>query len=113
MTTTAATELDGGRASRRRPSRRPPAHRSGQPRRRRAAHQGRLGLADPPLIYTSGTTGPPKGVQLAHRNLIAAVQGIEALVQFPPDDELTPTMKIKRKPIAAKYEREIEALYAE
>jgi len=52
-------------------------------------------------------------VQLAHRNLIAAVQGIEALVQFPPDDELTPTMKIKRKPIAAKYEREIEALYAE
>ncbi len=37
------------------------------------------------LIYTSGTTGPPKGVQLAHRNLIAAVQGIEALVQFPHD----------------------------
>ena len=25
------------------------------------------------LIYTSGTTGPPKGVQLAHRNLMAAV----------------------------------------
>jgi long-chain acyl-CoA synthetase len=24
------------------------------------------------LIYTSGTTGPPKGVQLVHRNLIAA-----------------------------------------
>ena len=37
------------------------------------------------LIYTSGTTGPPKGVQLAHRNLIAAVQGIDALVQFPPN----------------------------
>jgi len=35
------------------------------------------------LIYTSGTTGPPKGVQLAHRNLLAAVVGIEALVQFP------------------------------
>src|SRR3954451_22251787 len=29
------------------------------------------------LIYTSGTTGPPKGVQLAHRNLLSAVQGIE------------------------------------
>ena len=27
------------------------------------------------LIYTSGTTGPPKGVQLAHRNVMAAVQG--------------------------------------
>ena len=25
------------------------------------------------LIYTSGTTGPPKGVQLSHRNLLAAV----------------------------------------
>ncbi len=37
------------------------------------------------LIYTSGTTGPPKGVQLAHRNLLAAVQGIEALVDFPED----------------------------
>ena len=35
------------------------------------------------LIYTSGTTGPPKGVQLCHRNLMAAVENIEALVQFP------------------------------
>jgi len=35
------------------------------------------------LIYTSGTTGPPKGVQLAHRNLLTAVSGIEEIVQFP------------------------------
>src|SRR5918998_507150 len=35
------------------------------------------------LIYTSGTTGPPKGVQLVHRNLIAAVQSVEALIRFP------------------------------
>ena len=35
------------------------------------------------LIYTSGTTGPPKGVQLSHRNLLAAVQAVEAIVQFP------------------------------
>ncbi len=35
------------------------------------------------LIYTSGTTGPPKGVQLAHRNLLSAVKGIEEIVQFP------------------------------
>uniref|UniRef100_UPI003561909F AMP-binding protein n=1 Tax=Paraconexibacter sp. TaxID=2949640 RepID=UPI003561909F len=35
------------------------------------------------LIYTSGTTGPPKGVQLCHRNLLSAVENIEALVQFP------------------------------
>ena len=36
------------------------------------------------LIYTSGTTGPPKGVELAHRNLITAVSGIEEIVSFPP-----------------------------
>jgi long-chain acyl-CoA synthetase len=35
------------------------------------------------LIYTSGTTGPPKGVQLSHRNLLAAVQAVEEIVQFP------------------------------
>jgi long-chain acyl-CoA synthetase len=32
---------------------------------------------------------------------------------LPGDDELTPTMKLKRRPIAAKYEREIEAMYAD
>jgi long-subunit acyl-CoA synthetase (AMP-forming) len=30
----------------------------------------------------------------------------------PGGDELTPTMKLKRKPIVAKYSDEIEALYA-
>jgi long-subunit acyl-CoA synthetase (AMP-forming) len=30
----------------------------------------------------------------------------------PGGDELTPTMKLKRKPIAAKYEAQIEAMYA-
>jgi long-subunit acyl-CoA synthetase (AMP-forming) len=29
-----------------------------------------------------------------------------------PGDELTPTMKLKRKPIAAKYSAAIEELYA-
>ena len=37
------------------------------------------------LIYTSGTTGPPKGVQLIHRNLLAAVEGLEQLIEFPED----------------------------
>jgi long-chain acyl-CoA synthetase len=37
------------------------------------------------LIYTSGTTGPPKGVQLVHRNLLAAVEGLDDLIQFPRD----------------------------
>ena len=31
----------------------------------------------------------------------------------PGGDELTPTMKLKRRPIAHKYEAEIEALYAD
>jgi long-subunit acyl-CoA synthetase (AMP-forming) len=31
---------------------------------------------------------------------------------LPGGDELTPTMKLKRRPIADKYESEIEALYA-
>ena len=35
------------------------------------------------LIYTSGTTGPPKGVQLVHRNLMAATKGVEQLIRFP------------------------------
>jgi long-chain acyl-CoA synthetase len=37
------------------------------------------------LIYTSGTTGPPKGVQLIHRNLIAAIEGLDELIEFPED----------------------------
>jgi long-chain acyl-CoA synthetase len=35
------------------------------------------------LIYTSGTTGPPKGVQLTHRNLAAALRATHALIEFP------------------------------
>ncbi|HUA46381.1 MAG TPA: AMP-dependent synthetase/ligase [Solirubrobacteraceae bacterium] len=34
------------------------------------------------LIYTSGTTGAPKGVQLSHRNVMAAAQSVEQLISF-------------------------------
>ena len=34
------------------------------------------------LIYTSGTTGPPKGVQLSHRNIMAAAQAVEQVIRF-------------------------------
>jgi long-subunit acyl-CoA synthetase (AMP-forming) len=36
------------------------------------------------LIYTSGTTGKPKGVQLSHRNVMAAAKGIEEIIPLHP-----------------------------
>jgi len=32
------------------------------------------------IMYTSGSTGPPKGVLLKHRNVVAAVAGIDVIV---------------------------------
>jgi long-chain acyl-CoA synthetase len=57
-----------------------------------------------------------KAVDKANSQL-ARVEGIKKFKILPTDwhpggDELTPTMKLKRKPIADKYEDEIEALYA-
>jgi long-subunit acyl-CoA synthetase (AMP-forming) len=57
-----------------------------------------------------------EGVDAANAKL-ARVEGIKrfALVEddwLPGGDELTPTMKLKRKPIGEKYGEEIEALYA-
>jgi long-chain acyl-CoA synthetase len=47
---------------------------------------------------------------------LARVEGIKKFKILegdwePGGDELTPTMKLKRKPIAEKYKDEIEALY--
>ena len=56
-----------------------------------------------------------KGVDLSNESL-ARVEQIKKFKLLPTDwelggDELTPTMKLKRKPIAEKYKREIEELY--
>jgi long-subunit acyl-CoA synthetase (AMP-forming) len=58
-----------------------------------------------------------RGVEEANGHL-SRVEQIKRYTILPVDwepggDELTPTMKLKRKPIAAKYAAEIEALYAE
>ena len=57
-----------------------------------------------------------KGVDAANEKL-ARVEQIKKFKLLDEDwepggDELTPTMKLKRKPIHAKYEKEIEELYA-
>jgi long-chain acyl-CoA synthetase len=36
------------------------------------------------LIYTSGTTGPPKGVELAHRNVFGAVASVQRIIELEP-----------------------------
>ncbi len=57
-----------------------------------------------------------RGVEEAngHLSRVEQVKRFEVLGVdwLPGGDELTPTMKLKRKPIAAKYAAEIEALYA-
>ncbi|CAI2175010.1 8772_t:CDS:2 [Funneliformis geosporum] len=42
------------------------------------------------IMYTSGSTGNPKGVLLAHSNLVAAISGINKMLQtiLQPDDSL-------------------------
>ena len=58
-----------------------------------------------------------RGIDEANEKL-ARVEQIKKFKMLPTEwepggDELTPTMKLKRKPIGEKYEAEIEALYAE
>jgi long-chain acyl-CoA synthetase len=58
-----------------------------------------------------------RGVDAANAKL-ARVEQIKRFAMLtdewlPDSDELTPTMKLKRKPIAEKYAEQIEALYAE
>ena len=56
-----------------------------------------------------------KGLDVANEEL-ARVEQVKRFKVLPPDwepggDELTPTMKLKRKPIAEKYAAEIDSLY--
>ncbi len=85
----------------------------------------------PAWAKQNGLEGKGAEELAADEKLIAAVQAgvdeanaklsrVEQIKKFtvlptdwaPGGDELTPTMKLKRKPIAEKYDAEIEALYA-
>jgi long-subunit acyl-CoA synthetase (AMP-forming) len=85
----------------------------------------------PAWAAQNGLAGTPIAALAANPNLVAAVQAgvdeanarlarVEQIKRFtilaaewlPGGEELTPTMKLKRKPIAAKYAAEIEAMYA-
>jgi long-subunit acyl-CoA synthetase (AMP-forming) len=68
-------------------------------------------LADDPKV----TAAVQEGIDEANTHL-ARVEQIKKFKIVPGDwspggDELTPTMKLKRKPIAAKYAADIEAMY--
>jgi long-subunit acyl-CoA synthetase (AMP-forming) len=85
-----------------------------------AAFAARHGLPDASAeaLSAAGVVAEEVKVGVARAN--ARLSRVEQIKRFkvlpcdwpPAGDELTPTMKLKRKPIAAKYEAEIEALYA-
>jgi long-subunit acyl-CoA synthetase (AMP-forming) len=80
----------------------------------------RHGLADRDLEALAGEpvmiAAVQAGIDEANTHL-ARVEQIKKFTIVPGDwapggDELTPTMKLKRAPIAAKYKAEIDAMYA-
>ena len=81
-----------------------------------AAQQG---IADTSLQALAEDERVRAGVQQAVEDVNAQVSNVEAIKKFtvlsedwlPGGDELTPTMKLKRKPIAEKYASQIEAMY--
>jgi long-subunit acyl-CoA synthetase (AMP-forming) len=69
-------------------------------------------LASEPEVIAAVQAGVDEG-----NGHLARVEQIKKFTIVPGDwvpggDELTPTMKLKRRPIAAKYRAEIEAMYA-
>jgi long-subunit acyl-CoA synthetase (AMP-forming) len=84
-----------------------------------AAFAAEHGLSDPSpeamAVEPAVLEAVAAGVERANSHL-SRVEQIKRFRVLPCDwppagDELTPTMKLKRKPIAAKYAEEIEALY--
>jgi long-subunit acyl-CoA synthetase (AMP-forming) len=78
------------------------------------------GLGDRPLAELAREPAMAAAVQEDVDRANQRLARVEQIKRFhivpgdwlPGGDELTPTSKLKRKPIAAKYAREIEAMYA-
>jgi long-chain acyl-CoA synthetase len=88
--------------------------------RARATYAQRHGLADASPAALAADEGVQDSVALgidAANERLSEVEQIRRFAILPVDwragsDELTPTMKLKRKPIATKYADKIEWMYA-
>jgi long-subunit acyl-CoA synthetase (AMP-forming) len=86
-----------------------------------AARAATLGIADPSLAAFAQHREAREILTTAVLKGNAKLSRVEQIKRFlivgtpwePGGDELTPTMKLKRKPIAEKYSAEIDKLYAE
>jgi long-chain acyl-CoA synthetase len=86
-----------------------------------AAQAAALGIADPSVAAFAQHPGAREMLTAAILEGNAKLSRVEQIKRFlivgtpwePGGDELTPTMKLKRKPIAEKYAAEIDKLYAE
>ncbi len=85
-----------------------------------AAQAAALGMADPSLAAFAQSREAREKLTAAVLEGNSKLSRVEQIKRFiivgtawePGGDELTPTMKLKRKPIAEKYSAEIEKLYA-
>jgi long-subunit acyl-CoA synthetase (AMP-forming) len=84
------------------------------------AWAGQHGLPEASLPALAGDERVRAAIQEGVDAANARLARVEQVKRFtiiagdwqPGGDELTPTMKLRRKPIAEKYAREIEAMYA-
>jgi long-subunit acyl-CoA synthetase (AMP-forming) len=84
-----------------------------------AAYAAKAGLADSSAAAMSADPAVQSLVAAAVESANAQLSRVEQIKKFrildvdwlPGGDELTPTMKLKRRPIDAKYADVIEALY--